>query len=307
MRRAAATASSAGPEATVSRQPRLPQRHTAPSARTWTWPISPAMPVTPRCRRPPQHEPGADARGHLDVDDVRPARAPAPRRARPARRGSRRCRPRRACRAARRAPRPRSMPRQPARITDEPTVPVRRSIGPGRPMPAPTTCGGRRRPPEHLGDHLAAVSSECGGRASTSIVEPALGRAPSRTGRRRATRTCRWPKSTPTAAPAVGVEPQQHRRAPVPAAALGPSRRSITSPRACRSPTSVVIVVRESPVIRTRSVRLALPSRRSASTTLSRLGSRSASSDPAVELTAPARSRARARAGLRSGRAPCCR
>ena len=39
-------------EATVSRQPRFPQRQTAPSERTLTCPSSPARPVTPRYSLP---------------------------------------------------------------------------------------------------------------------------------------------------------------------------------------------------------------------------------------------------------------
>ena len=38
----------AGPEASVSRQPRLPQRQIGPVSSTATWPISPAMPPAPR-------------------------------------------------------------------------------------------------------------------------------------------------------------------------------------------------------------------------------------------------------------------
>ena len=51
------SASRRGAETTVSRQPRLPQRQTWPSSPTWTWPISPAMPVAPRCSRPPSTMP----------------------------------------------------------------------------------------------------------------------------------------------------------------------------------------------------------------------------------------------------------
>ena len=51
------SAISRGAETRVSRQPRLPQRQTWPSSPTWTWPISPAMPVAPRCSRPPSTMP----------------------------------------------------------------------------------------------------------------------------------------------------------------------------------------------------------------------------------------------------------
>ena len=46
------SSASASVPATVSRQPRLPQRQTGPSASTSTWPSSPARPSAPRYRRP---------------------------------------------------------------------------------------------------------------------------------------------------------------------------------------------------------------------------------------------------------------
>ena len=48
----------AGPEARASRHPRLPQwQGTSAPRATCTWPMSPAMPCAPRCRRPPEMTP----------------------------------------------------------------------------------------------------------------------------------------------------------------------------------------------------------------------------------------------------------
>ena len=64
--------------AVVSRQPRLPQRHSSPSAVRVVWPISPAVPIAPPYSRSSRIRPGADAARQLQVDDVRGARAGAP-------------------------------------------------------------------------------------------------------------------------------------------------------------------------------------------------------------------------------------
>ena len=65
-------------DASVSRQPRLPQRQTGPPSASSVWPISPAVPPTPCCSRPPEIEPGADAGGDLDVGDLGPTLRRAP-------------------------------------------------------------------------------------------------------------------------------------------------------------------------------------------------------------------------------------
>src|SRR6476469_6510444 len=44
-------------DATVSRQPRLPQRQIAVPCWAGVWPISPAVPPAPSCRRPPSSRP----------------------------------------------------------------------------------------------------------------------------------------------------------------------------------------------------------------------------------------------------------
>ena len=80
-----------GAETIVSRQPRLPQRQTGPSSPTWTCPISPAIPLAPRCSRPPSTIPAPTTAGHLEVDDVVPPACDALLAARPGRRGWRRC------------------------------------------------------------------------------------------------------------------------------------------------------------------------------------------------------------------------
>ncbi len=79
------------------------------------------------------------------------------------------------------------------------------------------------------------------------------------------------------------VERQQRRRAALLGRA-GPGAResscSTTSPPVCRSATSVETVERDRPVRRASSARLALPRRRSASTSWRRLRSLSDSSEP---------------------------
>ena len=60
--------------ATVSRQPRLPQRQIVPVSSTVTWPISPAVPCAPG-RAAVEHETGPDPGGDLKVDRVPPSRA----------------------------------------------------------------------------------------------------------------------------------------------------------------------------------------------------------------------------------------
>lgn len=74
----------AGALTTVLRQPRLRRRQSWPWASTWTWPISPAAPAKPRCRRSPvqvlaQGDAGARAVGGADAGGVPevPARAEA--------------------------------------------------------------------------------------------------------------------------------------------------------------------------------------------------------------------------------------
>ena len=114
-------------------------------------------------------------------------------------------------------------------------------------------------------------------------------------GRRRARRAARRPRSRrgrrrrrggaggrsrcrrrrpPTGRAAAGSAAARVRRGP------GGGGCSTTRPRPCSSVTSVATVVRERPVARASSLRLAVPRRRRASITRSRLSSRRASSDP---------------------------
>ena len=56
--------------ATVSRQPRLPQRQTMPSGWTSTWPSSPARPGAAAVEAAVEDQAGADAGGDLQVDEI---------------------------------------------------------------------------------------------------------------------------------------------------------------------------------------------------------------------------------------------
>ena len=60
----------AGPEAIVSKQPCRPQAQRAPSRSTMTWPISPAMPRTPRWSRAVEDDAGRDAGPDREVGEV---------------------------------------------------------------------------------------------------------------------------------------------------------------------------------------------------------------------------------------------
>ena len=134
-------------------QPRLPQRQTAPSGSTSTWPSSRAIPPAPRYRRPPRIRPDADAGGDLEVDEVARAAAGAVARTRPVRRGWRRCRRPTGRSSRRRSSSAAATPTQPGRIALEPIDAVE-SGRPGRAGrgPAPITrersrCAPRRGSP----------------------------------------------------------------------------------------------------------------------------------------------------------------
>ena len=133
------SSSSAPVEAAVSRQPRLPQRQTAPS-RVDEHVAELAGHAAPAAvQAAAEDEPGADARGDLEVDEVRRAAAGAVRRTRASA-------PRLASLSTltgtssrRRSSSAAATPTQPGRIADEPMTPSDWSIGPGRPSPAPIT------------------------------------------------------------------------------------------------------------------------------------------------------------------------
>ena len=207
--------STASAPANASRQPRLPQRQTGPRSSIVTWPISPAVPARAVVEAAVEHEPGADAGGDLDVDDVRAARGPRPTRSRPARRGWRRSR------RERRSPSSASMsssgraPIQPGRIAESPTSPLSRRSGPGTPMPTPVTRSAstptssssrRTSRPASAMPWSAAWSTSSGSSASARTVwaRSAI-----------ATRTWEWPKSMPTATPAERLSASAARRAAV--------------------------------------------------------------------------------------------
>ena len=178
-------------------------------------------------------------------------------------------------------------PTHPGRITEERTRPVVRSIGPGRPMPAPITWSSERpassrtsaiRPAAASSACSAAVSTSRSARRSASTVEERSATA---------TRRWRWPKSTPSAAPAVAVSRSSVGGRPRPGrSGRGSTSLSTTMRRSCSSLISVVIVVRERLVMRIRSPRLTLPSRRSASTTRRRFARRSDSREPPLDAPA---------------------
>ena len=272
-------------EASVSRQPRLPQRQTGPSSATSVWPISPAVPPTPWVRRPPEIRPPPMPGGDLDVGDLGSAlcRAPgqlgegaevgvvldldrqAERRAAP--RPQRRCRP---SRAGSRSPAP---------------CPVARLIGAGRPITAPITrlavdprllrAPGRRTPPRRqalvagvVDVHLAPGLGEHGvGEVGDRDPQVAVAEVDRE---REARRSCRARPSR-----------RGGRRAPRRPAGRRARR---ARPDSIRSPTIVEIVDRERSVIRASSARLATPRSRSASITRRRLPSRSDASEPLFPL-----------------------
>ena len=99
-----------------------------------------------------------------------------------------------------------------------------------------------------------------------------------------ATRTCEWPRSMPSATPADGSRRSSAGGRPrPPERATARRRRPRRRGRALwRSPTSVATVVRDRPVSCASSLRVAVPLRRSASTTRRRLPSRSASREPSA-------------------------
>ena len=165
------------------------------------------------------------------------------------------------------------MPAQPG-STVEPSTPLCRSIGAASAIPAPMTRE-RSTPASARTSNTssAAVSSDSSGASSTSSSRKRSARtvdARSAT----ATRTWRWPKSIPSAEPAAASSRRKTGGRPRPAGCGRSFACSTINPRVCRSATSEATVVRERPVVRARSLRLAVPARRSASTTRRRLSSR---------------------------------
>ena len=133
-----------------------------------------------------------------------------------------------------------------------------------------------------------AASNAAAAEWSTSSSTSAR-RAPSTRGRRRP-RGCGCGRSRRRARrPPDGSSRSSVGGRPRPAARGRRAGCSTTSPRRWRSATSDVIVVRESPVIRARSLRLAVPCCRSASITRSLFRSRSPSSDPVFATRATSR------------------
>ena len=99
-RLACTSRNSAGPEASVSRQPRLPQRQIGPCGSTTTWPISPGRAAVPAVGATVHDDPRPDPGRDRDVGGEAGVAARAERRPRPARPGWRRCRRRPASRGA---------------------------------------------------------------------------------------------------------------------------------------------------------------------------------------------------------------
>src|SRR4051794_20266584 len=174
------------------------------------------------------------------------------------------------------------MPIQPGRIAEEPTVPWPWSIGPGRPMPAPITAS----LPTPASWSVSTTNSAAISRPSWASWSVSSGRV--RSARivdarsDTATRRCEWPKSTPTAAPALASKDSRIGGRPPCAPYAHPgSGRSMTRLSACRSATRLETVERLSPVRRAMSAREISPSLRSAWMTRRRLRRRSDSSEPA--------------------------
>src|ERR687895_1287342 len=282
---------SAAAPASVSRQPRFPHRHTGPCSWMIVWPISPAIPPDPWNSRPFTISPAP-----IPVDTFRYAafRQPA---AAPQR-----------CSAS--APRLASLstytgipsralnasaartPTQPGRIDEDPTRPERMSIGPGSPSPTPIT--------SRRGTSAAASTSST---SSEAVSRPVSAGSSVRVGRSAearmvwlrsaaATRRWRFPKSIPTAAPAERLKDRSRGGRPPCGDAPPPcgdpparSSRSLSMPSPWSSLTMLATVVRESPVRRASSGRLAAPASRSAATTRARLRSRRTSGPAATHWT----------------------
>ena len=153
--------------------------------------------------------------------------------------------------------------------------PRRQSPGCGRSPTRPAPPRSARRPPRTPAQ--AAPSTSISITRSASTVE-----ARSAT----ATRIRRCPKSMPSAAPADGASRRNAGRRPRLPASLRPESldSSTINPRSWRSAISVVTVVRERPVRRARSDRLALPRRRRASITRDRFELRKLSREPKCRL-----------------------
>ena len=182
-------------------------------------------------------------------------------------------------------------PTQPGRIDDEPTRPLRRSIGPGQAeadarRPAPPS-----RPPGHhlldeshrrveaglgwiLGTHgplglgQDRVAEVGGGDAQVALAEVDPDRDPGRAAEREP--------------PRRAAAARRARRAP--------SSLSTSTPAASSSATMLATVVRDMPVRRASSERLAAPASRSAAVTRSRFRSRRASPEPLPAMDAKYRS-----------------
>ena len=194
--------SSAPVDAAVSRQPRLPQRQTAPSGSTRTWPELAGHAAPAAVEPPAEDQAGADARGDLEVDEVGGAAPGAVPELGERRRGWRRCRrspgrragcaaPRRRRRRPSRAGSPRSRsrrrPGRPAPGSPSPTPITRERSTPASPSTSSIRSTATSRP------SFAAWSVSSGSARSARIVdERSL----------TATRTWLWPKSIPSAAPA---------------------------------------------------------------------------------------------------------
>ncbi len=228
-----------------------------------------------------EDDPGADPRGDLHVDQMLERRGRCRACARRARRGWRRCRRRPGSAAAARAVRPR---RGRASREAAPTSrPCRCGGRSDRAGPCPRRSPGRARGPPARA-RRARAPRRCRARA----------RPPCRPPPRRCVRRAPWRTDRPPRPAGGGGRSRfrARRRRSARAAAARPAFRgrsaarasdSTTIPLSCRSPSRVVIVVRERPVSRIRSARLALPWWRSASTTRRRLARRSDSREPPVD------------------------
>ena len=266
----------------VSRQPRLPQWQIAPCSSTMVWPISPAAPPHAAVELSGEEQAGADSRRqHHDRRGRR-------------RRGRRRSGPRRARRGSRRCPCARAA--EPLahgrRRMDGPPAgkdgggsdrPGGLWIGADSAMPTPSTAPERHAA---LLDGLVHQPLRDGERAGGVVVDvealPASRRGRCRRDRRRP-RAGRRARSRCRRPPPRRVEREQDRAAGRPAGALGgpcSPRRSTTRPVVWRSATRFDTVVRDSPVRREISARLAVPRCLRMSITARRLRSRKDPNEP---------------------------
>ena len=244
--------------ATVSRQPRLPQRQISPFSTTRDVPDLARDAAGAAVGRPPRIRPSADRRRRAARRSCRRRRARRRTGARRSRRRWRRSRPGPASRAAPRAPPRGRSPSQPGRIPSAWTVPVTASTGAAKPDADADHLRRRRRPARRAPRASAAARVEARrpGRSSTSLAAQRSATIPPPRSQT-AARMWRWPKSSPTANAALGASETCSGGRPIAAPLVAESSACCSTIPACSSSaSSAVTVARESPSERPRSPRL---------------------------------------------------